>query len=116
MATQQTETIAKWLCSRDTGMSSMAMARRLLGATVDTPLYSHPLDADDLGRCIRFIGLFKRHRACPEFMRGCSENWDALVDHWSELERLYFAGVASGDYALCDMKMFALLEEVQNGS
>lgn len=48
--------LAQWLVSRDTGLSSEAIVARLNGAAVNPRNYPH--DPDDLGRCIRLLGIY----------------------------------------------------------
>lgn len=90
--------IASWLQSDDTGLSSRAMARAMFTSDwvrSEGPGYgdaSVPVDADDFGRCYRFL------RAVPEArdgrivrVRDLSQQWAALVDAWPRLESLYEA-------------------------
>ncbi len=60
--------IVVWALGEDTGMSSKAICRFMLGITGD---YPPPSDADDRGRCIRLLNLI------PEW-------WDRL-DEMAEI-------------------------------
>lgn len=49
--------VTDWATSDDTGSSSMAMCRFMLGLPPKDGYYSHPYDAGDRGRCIRLLNL-----------------------------------------------------------
>lgn len=93
----------EWMAGPDTGMSSMALCRKLAGITKRAPLESSikttservpsspiPVDADDFGRCHRLLHAIPGWRARIGEMRGEGQ-WAPLVDAWDELERLYLA-------------------------
>ena len=75
-----------WLKSDDTGLSSKYMAFVLCNGPKAE--YAHPVDADDFGRCYRFL---KAVLGGDELsvMAGESKQWQALVTNWPELSELY---------------------------
>ena len=82
--------LAAWLSSDDTGASSRFMAYVLSdGPECDQ---AHPLDADDFGRCYRFLrAVPEKDRTLLDNMGKCSKEWEALIAEWAVLERLYEA-------------------------
>ena len=77
--TERYRTIIEWALGEDTGRSSKALARHMVGIK-NVSRHSAPSDSDDRGRCIRLLNLI------PEW-------WDRLdemalypsskVTHWS---------------------------------
>lgn len=80
----------EWLVGGDTGISSKTMCAALFGAG---PKYSDmPHDADDFGRCLRFIRfmpdgtkdiVFKKISDKPEWVE-IGKRWDEMVDLYDQ--------------------------------
>ena len=47
--------IIEWATGKDTGASSVALCRFMLGIKDD--YYQYPIDSDDRGRCIRLLNM-----------------------------------------------------------
>lgn len=101
---------AQWLLSRDTGLSSIAIVAFMEGA--GDGKYSHPLDPDDLGRCIRLLSLAPEYRARLEEMKAASPQWAVLIEHWAEIEKLYFLEFSMGCAPACNDRMRDLLDSI----
>jgi hypothetical protein len=84
-----TKTPGDWIDSGDTGLSSKAIWRHMMGLPVDDS--SYPLDPDDFGRCFRLLGApwAKGWRERMPEMSKYGGVWAALVARWQELEALY---------------------------
>ena len=85
--------VGRWIRGPDTGSSSLSLCARLTGqgkGGVDAPL-----DADDFGRCYRFLKSFPQYRARIGEMRAV-DGWAKLVAAWDELEALYEEEYPSG--------------------
>ena len=112
--------IEKWLASDDTGMSSLAMARRLCqevgGHQPRIPLkrYSdgceHPSDPSDFGRCIRLLEAVPQLREHLPSMAGLSPVWAAYVARWDEMEKLYRDEFPTGSAP----KLYALMQSIRD--
>lgn len=86
---------ADWLSGNDTGVSSKALCRHMLGLNVADN--SAPSDGADLGRCLRLLKLIPEWTGRITEMADLGYCWAALVPHWSELEELLRAE-AGDDY------------------
>lgn len=89
--------ILEWLKGRDTGLSSRAIVAKM--ENIDIRIfgergYDHPQDPADLGRCIRLLLIAREYRQRLHEMADCSPQWKALVEHWDELEKLYYLGLS----------------------
>ena len=76
--------VALWALGRDTGVSSMAIAR---GYLTGCPQHWHemPSDADDFGRCYRLVKLIP---PCREGIAVNAKNgaaWRSLHEDWDDL-------------------------------
>src|SRR5579875_1707260 len=100
------ERAAEWLLSDDTGLSSMAIVARMLGARHGH--FPYPHDPSDLGRCLRLLERIPEWRARLTDMTACSESWARLIEVWDELEALYREELPSGMAPRC----FARMREV----
>jgi hypothetical protein len=88
----------RWLAVGEHGMSSCAIFVKLTGLPhrmlSDERGFPHPLDPDDLRRCLLLL------RAVPSLaprigeMAACSPQWAALAGAWDELTRLFAAELA----------------------
>jgi hypothetical protein len=98
--------ITEWFCTGEVGSSSKAMAACIGGAEAGT---SHPLDPDDLRRCVLFLQAVPEARQHMPKVRGLSVKWAKLVDNWDELEKTLLAEMAGGNDA---PKTWELMEKV----
>lgn len=115
-----------WICGGDHGLSSEAIAARMMGAwrvpkrraralaepprwyLGEWPAVNAPSDVADLGRCLRLLERFPHWK--PRFrqrMKGVSPRWARLVARWGDLERTlaeeggpWGSGTAPRTYAL----------------
>ena len=84
--------LVKWLKTGERGMSSDAMCKAIFGIPAGAGT-DHPLDPDDLSRCIKFLDA-----ACSdgddrlglvEKLREVSLDWWVLAEYWEELEKSF---------------------------
>lgn len=78
-----------WITDTDTGVSSKVIWATMLGVPCEPWAGNHPLDPDDLGRCLRLLSLFPEWRARLDEMAAVSPQWAALVREWPALEALW---------------------------
>lgn len=76
----------RWRESGDTGASSKTIWGVMMGLPYRHA--SHPLDGDDLGRCIRLLERIPEWKPRLPEMAAVSPYWAALVENWADLERL----------------------------
>lgn len=76
---------AKWAAGSDTGASSKAMLKVMLGDRPKTS-FCYPSDGSDLGRCIGLLDAVPEYRERLAEMKAIGPEWAALIDHWYELE------------------------------
>lgn len=79
--------VGEWFGCGDTGLSSVCMVRHFLGREQDE--IHHPHDADDFGRCLRFLERFPAYREKIPTLTTLSVVWAGIVERWSELETAY---------------------------
>ena len=107
------DVIAEWLLGKDTGLSSKAIVAHLEDLRIKDNYHSkaHPLDSDDLGRCIRLLNLYPPYRHNLFQLKTLSPKWSILVDHWDELEALYMEDCPNhrGYSIRCANRMLELL-------
>lgn len=105
-----------WAGGPDTGMSSIAICKRLMPPRQTVTfqyhqrfdLHPHPLDPSDFGRCHRLLHAIPGWRARIGEMAAASEEWANLVKHWDELERLYLEELPTG----AGPKLYARMREL----
>ena len=95
--------LAQWFEQGDVGMSALALCHHLF-CLPEEPHSSHPLDPDDLNRCLKFLRAVSAEDRLPE-MACVSDDWRRLVAIWptlvSTFDREQTAGrSASETYAL----------------
>ena len=86
------EKVLRWLLSGDTGLSSKAIVRKLMGydkpikgqvVTDDHSILEHvgnyPHDTDDLGRCIRLLEAVPEFKSRLKEMATVNKEWEGLV-------------------------------------
>lgn len=78
---------AVWALSGDTGASSSAIARHMLGVR---GISCHsPRDSADLGRCLRLLDAVPEWRERMPEMAKYSPEWASIVGAWDELASLH---------------------------
>lgn len=81
-----------WLLNANTGMSSECLMATMLnggpveGITRETCF--HPHDPSDFNRCVELLKAVPSFRERLDLMKGVSNKWAVLVEHWDELENL----------------------------
>jgi hypothetical protein len=106
--------VISWLLSRDTGISSKAMVRRIVvGDRPEADAY--PRDPADFGRCLRLLERVPTIKTDLRFMRDVSPQWAALLDRWIEVEALYNEEMPSGRAPKCFALMKAIQESAEAG-
>ena len=81
--------IAAWATGRDTGISSLNLARAAMGEPVKPTEY--PSDGGDLGRCLRLIEAVPAARAGVDALATISGPWRRLASRWDELAAMHAA-------------------------
>lgn len=96
--------IADWFAHGEIGVSSKAIALRLLGRSPEEVIEqagqgfpTHPSDPDDFRRCHELIERVPEIRARLPEMAAVSPIWTVLVEHWDELTGMLTEALASSD-------------------
>lgn len=79
---------ARWAAGSNTGESSKAMLKVMLGERPKTS-FCYPHDNSDLGRCIGLLDAVPEYRERLDEMKAIGPEWKALIEHWPELEARY---------------------------
>jgi hypothetical protein len=115
------EKILAWFITGETGMSSECLAATVAGMnTGDRIRTSSPSDGSDFGRCHMLILRVPEIRERLQLMRPISPRWNALVEHWAEVESTYVAErkgeptVGVGDTYKLLRKIYAGIESDKN--
>lgn len=82
----EVETVAAWLFSDDTGMSSKSLAAEFLDAP--NQYCCTPSDPADLGRCLRLIAIARSVRACVDSLGAKNKSWAKAAAAWDQLAAL----------------------------
>lgn len=79
--------MVRWLASGERGVSSNTIFTHLtaVNAMGRWPHMSHPLDPDDLTRCVKLLEMCPELRIAFPQMVDLSPQWAALVSCWDEL-------------------------------
>lgn len=107
-----------WLNGDDHGLSSEAIGTHMLRLQPGRWGWSYPLDPSDLGRCLRLLIHFPQWQKRMGEMAVHGPVWEALVEHWRELEQLFYSEfVAAGSANIRDgwnaPKTYARMKELQ---
>jgi len=82
-----------WITGRDTGRSSITIWAVMMGA-VDPDggswSYTTPMDADDLGRCLRLLDRVPEWKPRLPEVAERFPAWGPIVREWSRLEAAYY--------------------------
>jgi len=79
---------AAWAKNGQVGMSSRAIYSHMSGA-LDRNGFRHPLDPDDLNRCLLLLDLIPEWRERMPEMAMHSREWAALVSDWEGLRQTF---------------------------
>lgn len=89
--------VHEWWTGHDTGTSSKAIYRHMMGYTRERSTWgTHPHDPDDFGRCYRLLNLAPEWRARISEMAEYSKAWAGLAGAWDELTMMYESALVSG--------------------
>lgn len=96
------EKIDDWFLHGEVGVSSKAIAMRMLGASPEQitafgASATHPHDSDDFRRCHELIEWVPEIRPRLGEMAAVSDTWAVLVEHWDELTAMLVQTLESGD-------------------
>ncbi len=99
-----------WIVGGDTGASSKALWAVMMGQKSDK---SFPHDPSDLGRCLRLLDKVPEWKPRMNEMAVVSPYWSALVENWTELEKLWTDEAASGKAPKTYARMRAILDPLE---
>lgn len=88
---QDETAILDWLANGETGLSSETMAFTALGVHREKP--RHPLDPDDLTRCVKLLVRCPSVRDAFPQIAALSAQWAALIGEWDEIVALLLSEV-----------------------
>jgi len=82
--------ILNWFATGQVGISSKSMACAVIGLPQD-PIWGagHPLDPDDLNRCLLLLEQIPEIRNCFSEIAKLSDTWSALIARWDEVEKCF---------------------------
>jgi len=107
--------ILQWLATGETGVSSRAIAFQMCGIEKENLFYTYPFDPDDFKRCLKLINLIPEIRPRLDEMRPISIEWDAIIEHWREVEDCFMGEVSEwlkNDYSKKAHKTFELMRKI----
>lgn len=89
--------VMNWLLNGERGSSSETIVSKMEGV----PILSwrkdvHPSDPSDFNRCVKLLDEVPEYKQRLDEMRGVSQVWNELVDHWSELEQMLVDALKEG--------------------
>lgn len=102
--------VAMWLRTGERGASSNALCKHIFGVPKDAR-DAHPLDPDDLRRCILFLDATEAHDKVSA-MSGVSPQWTALAARWNDLLATFKEEMSTGKSA---PKTYAMMREATHG-
>jgi hypothetical protein len=76
------ERAARWRDGDDTGLSSIAVWKTMMGQPSNG---DHPCDPSDLGRILRLLALIPEWSLRIGEMASASREWSAIVGRWDEI-------------------------------
>jgi hypothetical protein len=81
-----------WFIHGRTGISSRVIWCVMNGRKPERGAFGgHPHDPDDFSRCYLLLQRNPTWRINMDKLRSLSREWNALVEHWDELEGLFLA-------------------------
>jgi len=93
-----------WFLSGDTGASSICIAQHLTGAGCSG---DYPMDAEDVGRCIRLLKFVPEFRSRLPEMAKVNRYWAVLIPRWREIE------AGQSNYKKCSTLIRSLTRPVE---
>lgn len=104
------ERIDLWRLKGEVGSSSLAMASALTGDVTPENTFPHPVDPADFRRCALLLKWAPelKDRLCE--LKSLSPQWEAIVSHWDEFERLLDEEVPGWDTEIPDGHSVILYE------
>lgn len=87
------ERIARWRTDGRVGLSSLSIWYRMTGSQPPADGWHHPLDVDDLNRCLLLLDLIPEWQLRMEEMAVLSKHWAALAAIWPELSACFLREV-----------------------
>jgi hypothetical protein len=85
--------VLDWFANGETGVSSEAIAYKMVDIAGKLAARTHPRDPDDFKRCLKLLRRIPEIRPRLREMREVSPHWKALVDHWEKVEDSFMAEV-----------------------
>lgn len=86
-----TDSVLRWLANGQVGLSSKAMA--FCAADIEYDRADHPYDPADFNRCLLLVGQIPAIRDAFPKIAKLSPQWEAVIEHWDELEALFIEEV-----------------------
>jgi hypothetical protein len=107
-------TATSWLITGRRGGSSDTMFSRLTGVDVlRGHSGNHPIDPDDLDRCLSLLYVVPELRPLLRNMSDVSPQWAALVDRWDEVESSHLNEAGLGwTKARSAPRTYALMQDI----
>ena len=88
--------ILQWLATGEKGISSEAIAFKMAGVVPGNKRSwpTHPYDPSDFKRCLKLVNFIPEIRSRLDEMRSISREWNAIIEHWKEVEECFMGEVA----------------------
>jgi hypothetical protein len=86
------QSVGDWIHGHDTGISSKAIYRHMMGIPRDDRDWrfgNYPLDPSDFGRCYRLLQIAPNWRNRIGEMAKYGKQWAALAGAWDELTAMW---------------------------
>lgn len=106
--------ILEWFATGQVGLSSKSMALAVLEMPQDLEWgANHPLDPDDLNRCLLLLEAVPEIRQHMGKIAALSETWRKLVERWDEVEQCFLDEVGlNWSKARRAPKTYELMKEI----
>ena len=86
--------ILQWLATGEKGISSEAIAFKMAGVVPGRSWSTHPYDPSDFKQCLKLVNFIPEIRSRLDEMRSISREWNAIIEHWKEIEECFMGEVA----------------------
>lgn len=84
------QSVFAWISEGERGISSETIVSAIWGLPLTGRFgWSHPQDPADLRRCLLLLRDSPETAARFQEIRTVSPEWERLVEHWGELEKLF---------------------------